>query len=81
MTELEAAIRRIEFCADDMQPESDPVICDLKLLISAARESIELKKQQQSAAEILLSDEFMKKFAAAFAATPMPSTIEVWGQK
>lgn len=78
MTELEEAISRLNHWIH-VGRHTDIFTRDMKTIIAAARESIELKKQ--SAADVLLLDDFLKKFAAAFAATPMPSTIEVWGQK
>jgi hypothetical protein len=75
MSELEQAIRRIEFCADTMEGEADTVVRDIRLLIEAAKQFIEIKKQQQSASDVLLSDEFLTKFAEAFANTAFPSTI------
>ena len=73
MRDLEQAIRRIEFCINDPGQEEDDVIRDIKRLVAAAKEYIELKKQQQSMTDVLLSDEFHAKFAEAFANTPLPS--------
>ena len=81
MSELEEAVGNIEeWLADNASVSHRKAFYrDVTLIITVARESIELKKH--TAADVLLSDEFLKKFAAAFAATPMPSTITNWGQK
>ena len=67
------AVSMLKAWARDFGKDKEPTfIRHLNVLIDMAETAVE-----QDVPAILMSDEFLTKFAAAFANTPLPSTISV----
>tara|TARA_R110000868_G_scaffold392219_1_gene662746 strand:- start:433 stop:726 length:294 start_codon:yes stop_codon:yes gene_type:complete len=76
--EHEESIERLSnWLADHRQNHTDIFNNDMDNVLRMA--AVGNARNQVDVPSILLSDEFLKKLAAAFAKTPMPSTVTVFG--
>jgi len=73
-------IVRLRAWVRDFGHEKPPTfVADLEAVLGVAEDAIAMAQQmsslQKPLEDVLLSDEFLQRFAKAFAETPLPSTI------